>query len=209
MFLTQGLTSSEVISVVVMENVLNTKMEIHERYDLKGSWVRRKVGAAFEANRSKVLGMDLDLHHKLMLQSDQVTQLRRLISYDATFLRECGIMDYSLLLGFHFLDKGSSNLDPEAAAGEAEQVPQPDLKRPFWQQYDGGLLSATGDGIYFMGIIDILQAYNGSKKRERCCKVYFLRKDPRGVSVQPVDVYCTRYLRAMANLMVSVNDGDE
>ena len=46
-----GLHSVEVhhgenVFVVVMENVFNTKNKIHERYDLKGSWVRREVGKA-------------------------------------------------------------------------------------------------------------------------------------------------------------------
>lgn len=40
-----------------------------------------------------------------------------------------------------------------------------------------GISSLDGKETYFIGMIDILQAWNFSKRSERCFKIYFLRND--------------------------------
>jgi hypothetical protein len=72
----------ENVYVVVIENVFNTTKKIHEKYDLKGSWVHRKVGKAHEADRS-VLGMDLDLHKKLNISENLKKRLIAQVEADA------------------------------------------------------------------------------------------------------------------------------
>lgn len=97
-------------------------------------------------------------------------------------------MDYSLLLGFHFntsdKDLGTKNLSYkrlesndtviQMESKEAEKKPakvsELNLENP-------GIPSSDGRETYFVGMIDILQAWNFSKKSERCFKIYFLRND--------------------------------
>lgn len=63
------------------------------------------------------------------------------------------------------------------------------------------MLSNDQAELYFIGIIDILQAYNFDKKMERFFKVNFLFKDKDGLSVQPVDVYANRFLKCVQNIL--------
>ena len=55
------------------------------------------------------------------------------------------------------------------------------------------LPSTTGDEVYYMGIIDILQLYNMNKQLERFCKVCFLRKDKVGYLLATV-AFLTEFL---------------
>jgi hypothetical protein len=71
--------------------------------------------------------------------------------------------------------------------------------RTMFQRDHGGLRARllVGPGVYFFGIIDILQEYNTGKKIERFFKVYFRLKDPEGISAVPPIPYCFRFVEAM------------
>lgn len=63
---------------------------------------------------------------------------------------------------------------------------------------DGGCAGQNEDGtpnneIYFMGIIDILQEWNLSKKSERLAKVYLLNNRSNEISAAPPDEYAERF----------------
>lgn len=85
-------------------------------------------------------------------------------------------MDYSLLLGIHNTQQ-LLYLEPAVAArrntgaslsiGSGDE--RKDVVQPFFQATDGGIKARVieGPGIYFFGIIDILQEYNTNKKLER------------------------------------------
>jgi 1-phosphatidylinositol-4-phosphate 5-kinase len=48
------------------------------------------------------------------------------------------------------------------------------------------ITSMDGSQQYYFGVIDILQPFDGSKKLEACFKVFFMRKNPDGISaVEP------------------------
>lgn len=51
--------------------------------------------------------------------------------------------------------------------------------------------------IYYMGLIDILQRYNLTKKLEHCVKAYVLCLDAHGISAVSVNEYAERFIRAM------------
>merc|ERR1711920_895093 len=58
-----------------------------------------------------------------------------------------------------------------------------------WSNYKGGVKARVteGPGIYYLGVIDMLQEWNFKKKGERFLKTKFLRKDPEGLSaIEPV-----------------------
>jgi len=61
-----------------------------------------------------------------------------------------------------------------------------------------GIASSERPVVYYMGMIDILQKYDFSKKLERFTKVYLLRKNKEGVSAQPVEPYCKRFIRQIS-----------
>lgn len=69
------------VYVVVMGNLFNTTKKIHEKYDLKGSWVSRSV--AEHANDPSVLGKDKDLKRKLRLSQAEKNDILSIVEKDA------------------------------------------------------------------------------------------------------------------------------
>jgi hypothetical protein len=53
--------------------------------------------------------------------------------------------------------------------------------------------SVTGPAVYHFGVIDFLQNWTFEKTLERAFKIYFLRKDPDGLSVMPPLFYKARF----------------
>ena len=53
--------------------------------------------------------------------------------------------------------------------------------------------TVTGPAIYHFGIIDFLQNWTFQKRIERAFKIYFLRKDPDGLSVMHPTDYKLRF----------------
>jgi len=76
-----------------------------------------------------------------------------------------------------------------------------------FQYCDGGVQASIieGPGIYFFGIIDILQEYNTSKKLEHFAKIY-LRCKGSGISAIPPLPYAQRFVRFMADITRSDDD---
>jgi len=52
-----------------------------------------------------------------------------------------------------------------------------------------------------MGIIDILQKYDISKKLERFAKIYLQCKDKEGISVVNPNKYAERFLRRISGIL--------
>lgn len=117
----------QVFSFVVMGNVIG-RTSMHQFFDIKGSWVDRNAtpippdktvictycSNAFQYGTTEpceysirgnhlphIVLKDNDFHRKLRVQSDTAEALVRQLDADSNFLREQGIMDYSLLLSVH------------------------------------------------------------------------------------------------------------
>lgn len=89
------------IRFVVMGNVFNSEVSIHQKYDLKGSTHGR-----FTKDKSKAsIWKDCDLDVELQLMDDWKDRLDRQLSEDANFLRKQHVMDYSLLMGIHYKNR--------------------------------------------------------------------------------------------------------
>lgn len=88
------------VRFVVMTNVFQTELHIHRKFDIKGSTLGRSAYAGPDPDASIIL-KDLDLDVALELEPQQHNMVMTQISADANFLREVGVMDYSLLLGIH------------------------------------------------------------------------------------------------------------
>lgn len=108
------------IYFVVMQSVFYGRNEVHEMYDLKGSSVGR---SATEKERSKGLAhcvlKDLDLDKKIKLGPGRKEAFLMQIKYDADFLTDMGIMDYSLLVGIHYKSRRGEAERHDLARGAA------------------------------------------------------------------------------------------
>ena len=64
---------------------------------------------------------------------------------------------------------------------------------------DGGIMSPTGDKVYYIGIIDILTEYNFFKKTEHFCKM--IRYCSEKMSCIPPQKYRDRFIDYMTNVV--------
>ena len=100
------------ITVVVMENIFNNQnLKIHERYDLKGSWVGRRAVKGKKTKRQyKGTMKDLDLEKRIVIGQESRDHLLEQLQHDVEFLISCKIMDYSMLLGIHCHNQTENSL---------------------------------------------------------------------------------------------------
>lgn len=142
-----------------MNNVFSQQIKIHRKFDLKGSLQGR---IAKKCDSDEVLK---DQDFLSLAQYDDIINisrkskafLRRQLRHDIEFLRDQGIMDYSLLLGIHRVEKMNCIC----------------CRCPKFQKLNDASAPAVhgkGDTMYFIGIIDVLQMYNAKKKIENAVK---------------------------------------
>jgi 1-phosphatidylinositol-4-phosphate 5-kinase len=194
------------IYIVVMRSVFLTQKTIHMRFDLKGSWVNRHAG------RKEGVLKDNDLNFQISLHSAERQAFLDTLQADADYLCSQGIMDYSLLLGIHNTRQRfvrTSVADEKQAPVFAEPQRNINLRPsvedmemrtvPFHTAYHGGIPAhiIEGPGIYFMGIIDILQKWTWSKKVERCFKLTLRCQESSGISAVSPTPYRQRFMRKM------------
>jgi hypothetical protein len=177
------------LNIIIISNVFvnaGLPTPVHETYDLKGSFVDRKTP---NPDKAKVL-KDSDLKYQFKIDDERrVNLIQQLyvtlfispptfhaISHhticrklDSNLLRGLNIMDYSLLVGVHYLT------DEEQALITDNVVRLHDTRKDI-------MMSSDGEAIYCFGVIDILQPYNASKKMERFLKVYLRCKNRDGIS---------------------------
>ncbi|KAF0695071.1 Aste57867_14094 [Aphanomyces stellatus] len=199
---------------VVMENLFANAPEIHHRFDIKGSWVNRsyknpREGAKvkcrycsmqfiYHSNPSKqqtcpnlagphepnVVLKDDDLHHRLRIGVKEGRDLFDQLRKDSVFLRDQGIMDYSLLIGVVDVQY---KVDKSASGGE----------NPHYCD------SISGPGLYYIGVIDILQTWNWNKRLERWLKVWLRQKDPHGLSAIEPYPYQVRFETKLRDIIAT------
>eukprot|EP01087_Luapelamoeba_hula_P011159 TRINITY_DN3002_c0_g2_i1.p1 TRINITY_DN3002_c0_g2~~TRINITY_DN3002_c0_g2_i1.p1 ORF type:complete len:779 (-),score=156.02 TRINITY_DN3002_c0_g2_i1:18-2354(-) len=177
------------VSFIVMRNVFANAKEINERYDLKGSSVGRQTLFSCEMDTplSSVTLKDLDLvnRFRIRLGNKRKASFVTTLTADAAFLERFGIIDYSLLLGVHFV--GSSD-----GPGPAGLLHPDDL-----EMADGGIYASNDSmqplkAIYYCAVIDILQPYTKKKLLEHNMKALVYDKD--GISVCDPAKYAARFL---------------
>jgi len=89
--------------LVVLANVFNTTLAIHERFDLKGSLYKRTLGR--RRGTPGLVHRDLDFiqtGRRITVRDGVLAlKLREQIEKDAAFLKSQNVLDYSLLIGIH------------------------------------------------------------------------------------------------------------
>ena len=103
------------IHFIVMNNLFPPHRDIHQTYDLKGSTLGRylpEVNTGDEkARRRSVVYKDLNWinhHQKIKLGPIKRAQFIDQLKIDVDLLKRLNIMDYSLLIGIHDLNKGNT-----------------------------------------------------------------------------------------------------
>eukprot|EP00879_Flechtneria_rotunda_P014779 GHRR01015443.1.p1 GENE.GHRR01015443.1~~GHRR01015443.1.p1 ORF type:complete len:930 (+),score=427.73 GHRR01015443.1:117-2906(+) len=106
------------VRFVVMANIFVTDLQIHRRYDIKGSTDGRTVGPEAMTKAadgdSTVIFKDLDVDTRIVLQQPAYDKLIAQLTADADLLRTVGVMDYSLLLGVHYPTRNITRMSLEA-----------------------------------------------------------------------------------------------
>ena len=94
-----------------MKNLLPSGLEMHHKFDLKGSTYKRKASRK-ERNKSHPTFKDLDFLDMypdgILLQPELYNSLCDTIERDCRALESLKIMDYSFLMGIHNLDQAGT-----------------------------------------------------------------------------------------------------
>ena len=207
------------IYFIVMINVFATSKHIHIRYDLKGSKVGRRVltgkrDAEIMAKGDLALkDLDLEKRKEKMYIGEKNDILLKQIKNDADFLCKIQANDYSLLLGIHYINKEKKNLIKNSSNNLIRNKTNDDsfLKdsslsdkscdsrqeklKALIDFEDGGIISETGNEVYFVGIIDILTKFGFKKKCEHFIKM--LRYCSNNMSCTPPEMYRDRFVNYM------------
>ena len=212
------------IYFIVMINVFATSKHIHIRYDLKGSKIGRRVltgkrDAEIMAKGDLALkDLDLEKRKEKMYIGEKNDILLKQIKNDADFLCKIQANDYSLLLGIHYINKekntqhiSSSNIlnlrtnieDSflrESSLSDRSCDSRKEKLKALQDFEDGGIISETGNEIYFVGIIDILTKFNFKKKCEHFIKM--VRYCSNNMSCTPPEMYRDRFVNYMSKVIV-------
>jgi 1-phosphatidylinositol-4-phosphate 5-kinase len=99
------------IHFVVMGNVFPPNKDIHEKWDLKGSLIGREASEEDIKNKPGVVLKDvnwMNMKKKLKLGPQKAKIMLDQLDKDVNLLMDLNIMDYSLLVGVHYLQRGNS-----------------------------------------------------------------------------------------------------
>ncbi|MCP9258197.1 Phosphatidylinositol 5-phosphate 4-kinase type-2 alpha [Dirofilaria immitis] len=108
--------------LIVMRNILGRKYAVHRKYDLKGSTVQRQATDKEKTKELPTLKDNdfLEDKHKLILPADAREKLLSMLRDDAEFLARMHLMDYSLLVGIHDMDRGEQEATVQQPAEPSE-----------------------------------------------------------------------------------------
>eukprot|EP00062_Callorhinchus_milii_P022971 gi/632981320/ref/XP_007907527.1/ PREDICTED: phosphatidylinositol 5-phosphate 4-kinase type-2 gamma [Callorhinchus milii] len=223
--------------MLVMRNVFGHRLTVHTKYDLKGSLVSREASDKEKGKELPTL-KDVDLLHrcqKLYIDDEQKRLFLEKLKRDVEFLANLKIMDYSLLLGIHDMQRAEQEeeLEQHAVSSETENggnisvnqfitVHSPDAAfsfhsfqksagsvdyEPFMDCY--AIKSAEGApqrAVYFMGLIDILTQYDAKKKAAHAAKTV---KHGAGAEISTVnpEQYAKRFMDFISNVFAPSSPG--
>ncbi|ANQ06033.1 Phosphatidylinositol-4-phosphate 5-kinase [Plasmodium coatneyi] len=187
------------IYFIVMNNFFSSAVEIHRRYDIKGSLVGRTVPPAKREDHTIALkDVDIDeLGDRINVGEKNKQKLLNVIKADADFLKENYLLDYSLLFGIHYKDLSRDLVSWNASrTNEVRHVFDKEGKciaaRPFHQCDHGGMISVDRNKIFFFGIIDIFTKWTLKKKFEHTLRT-IQKFDRQNISCIHPNAYAERF----------------
>uniref|UniRef100_A0A8D2QBY1 Phosphatidylinositol-5-phosphate 4-kinase type 2 beta n=1 Tax=Zonotrichia albicollis TaxID=44394 RepID=A0A8D2QBY1_ZONAL len=188
--------------MVVTRNVFSHRLTVHRKYDLKGSTVSREASDKEKAKDLPTFKDNdfLNEGQKLHVGEDSKKNFLEKLKRDVEFLAQLKIMDYSLLVGIHDVDRAEQEEMEVEERAEDEECENDGLGGNPISSYGtppdspGNLLnyprffgpgefdpsvdvyamkshdSAPRKEVYFMAIIDILTPYDTKKKAAHAAK---------------------------------------
>ncbi|KAL3120608.1 hypothetical protein niasHT_007900 [Heterodera trifolii] len=178
------------IRLLVMNNLLPQSVQMHHKFDLKGSTYKRFASENERAKGTPTL-KDLDFNQEfpngIMLDSQVFDALLDVIKRDCLVLESFKIMDYSLLMGVHNVDEDESDFEQPMSSSSSEH-----LQPLGFGEGEVPARNAKGERlILYLGIIDILQSYRLFKKIEHTWKSVL--HDGESISVTNPGFYALRF----------------
>uniref|UniRef100_A0AAQ6A178 Phosphatidylinositol 5-phosphate 4-kinase type-2 gamma n=1 Tax=Amphiprion ocellaris TaxID=80972 RepID=A0AAQ6A178_AMPOC len=191
---------SEDTYLLVMRNMFSHRLHVHRKYDLKGSLVSREASFK-EKVKDLPTYKDVDFRNnmqKVYVSDEEKEKIMDKLNRDIEFLVRMRIMDYSLLLGIHDVERAEREEEEETVSShEEEEEDEGDLAPapgstspegiagymnsfkplgpgefdPYVDVY--AIQSAVGAPqreVYFMGLIDVLTQYDTKKKAAHAAK---------------------------------------
>lgn len=209
-----------VFNVVTMNNLIPSNIEVHQKFDLKGSTIKRNASKD-EKEKPLPTYKDLDFREMypsgILLKSEIYSNLLNILSNDSNLLERSEIIDYSLLMGIFNIEtylkkKGNDDLST-AAINKWENVMKRATKNSadnYENEYNVSFKDCIPANnlennriLLFVGIIDVLQGYQLRKNLEYKAKSLLLmlnsscNENSKGISVQPPNIYRQRFISFM------------
>ncbi|KTF71168.1 hypothetical protein cypCar_00048252, partial [Cyprinus carpio] len=182
--------------MIVTRNVFSHRLSVYKKYDLKGSTVAREASDKEKAKELPTF-KDNDFINdgqKIYIDEESKKTFLDKLRKDVEFLALLKLMDYSLLVGIHDVERA-----------EQEEVESEDNEGEEEGESDGGIIGTPPDSpsntldsakplspgdfdpsidvyaikshdnsprkeVYFMAVIDILQHYDAKKKAAHAAK---------------------------------------
>jgi len=142
--------SEKPIYISVMSSVFDRAYKIQYTFDLKGSLQGRKKKENEKVRKDQDW---LDGGWQMQLPDEARREFCAIHEEDAGFLMSFGVMDYSILLGIHELDKDLEALRPSKSNGVNKT-------------HGRAIYDDAGKYIFFVGIIDFFIGYGLKKEGE-------------------------------------------
>ncbi|XP_026163111.1 phosphatidylinositol 5-phosphate 4-kinase type-2 gamma-like [Mastacembelus armatus] len=193
---------SEDTYLLVMRNMFSHRLHVHRKYDLKGSLLSRE--ASFKEKVKELpTYKDVDFRNNMQrvyVSAEEKEKIMDKLHRDIEFLVRMRIMDYSLLLGIHDVERDEKEEEEEEEmesshdeeeADENSLAPVPGSTSPegiagytnsfkpmgpgeFDPYVDVYAIQSTVGAprreVYFMGLIDVLTQYDTKKKAAHAAK---------------------------------------
>ncbi|CAD8134016.1 unnamed protein product [Paramecium pentaurelia] len=172
---------------IVMGNIFKTEYQIHKKYDIKGSKYKRSTQLNVDPD---VARKDLDFisnNEIISIDKKRRQELIEQIEKDSEFLSNNNLLDYSLLIGIHFIESKK----------EFQMI---ENLRDFKI-----IKSIEEDKLFFFGIIDILTEFNTQKQLESCFKRII--QGPQ-ISAIPPKEYSLRFKNFIRQIVSYQNNDD-
>jgi hypothetical protein len=203
-----------------MNNLIPSHVQMHEKYDLKGSTYKRRANSV-ERKKESPTWKDLDFMERhpdgLLLDTETYNALVKTVQRDCRVLESFRIMDYSFLIGAHQVDTFTDSAGDRATANLMFTPSEQSSVQPKRMMYStpmdtiqvefdehnkpddhlvrtGGIPARTASGqrlLLYVGIIDILQSYQIRKKLEHTFKSVLT--DGTQISVTNPSFYSERF----------------
>ncbi|XP_063063435.1 phosphatidylinositol 5-phosphate 4-kinase type-2 alpha [Engraulis encrasicolus] len=183
--------------MIVTRNVFSHRLSVYKKYDLKGSTVARE---ASDKEKAKELPTykDNDFindRQKIYIDGDNKKMFLDKLRKDVEFMAQLKLMDYSLLVGIHDVERaeleeeeieegdgeeeagdsdGAVGTPPDSPSNTLDSYGKPFAPGEFNPNIDVYAIKSHDASprkeVYFMAIIDILTHYDAKKKAAHAAK---------------------------------------